>query len=167
MKTKRLVFYALCVSVAMVLSYVESLIPFGIGVPGAKVGLPNIVTVLLLYTVGPLPAAVVSAVRIVLTGFMFGNLFSILYSASGFVLSLLVMSVLKRLDIFGVTGVSAAGGVFHNVGQLIMAACIAGRYVWAYMPVLLVAGVIAGVVIGVAGGMITGRLRTALRFMWQ
>ncbi len=140
-------------ALALVFSYVESLIPFYFGVPGVKLGLTNIVVVLMLYCVGAKEAFVVSVVRIVLAGFLFGNLFSIIYSLAGGLLSFLAMTVLRRTEKFGVVPVSICGGVFHNIGQLALAALIVENYhIFYYMPVLLAAGIVTGFLIGIAAG---------------
>lgn len=138
-------------ALALICSYVESLIPFYFGIPGVKLGLTNIVVVLMLYCVGTREALTISVLRIVLAGFMFGNMFSILYSLAGGLLSFLVMYLLKCTKKFGVLPISISGGIFHNVGQLMVAALVVENYnIFYYMPVLLVAGVVTGALIGVA-----------------
>ena len=161
--TSRIVFLALSVALGLALSYVEALIPIPLGVPGAKPGLPNIVTVTLLYALGPAEAALVSLMRIVLSGFMFGNLFAILYSMAGFICSFLTMLALKKSGRFGMTGVSTAGGVMHNAGQLAVAALLTDGSVFAYLPVLVIAGTLAGIVVGVAGAIISRRITALIR----
>ena len=105
-------------------------------------------------------ALLLSVVRIVLAGFIFGNMFSILYSLAGGVLSLAVMAGLKRTGSFGVAGVSVAGGVSHNVGQLLVAMIVVETYqVGYYLPVLLIAGVITGLLIGIISGEVLKRIR--------
>lgn len=143
----------LCISLA--LSYVESLIPFNFGVPGIKLGLANLCTVILLYMFGPVDAITVSVLRVILAGFMFGNLQSIIFSLVGAILSFAVMVMIKRFDVFGIGGVSALGAIMHNVGQCIVAALIVSNYrVTYYMPFLLISGVITGTVIGYIAGLI-------------
>ena len=156
--TSRLVLLAFFTALGLALSYLESLVPIPLGVPGAKPGLPNIVTVTLLYTLGPADAVLVSLARIILSGFMFGNLFAILYSMAGFVLSFLSMAALKKTGRFGMTGVSAVGGVMHNVGQLLTAVFLTDGSVLANLPVLVAAGTLAGIVVGVASGLISRRV---------
>lgn len=156
--TSRLVLLAFFTALGLALSYLESLVPIPLGVPGAKPGLPNIVTVTLLYTLGPADAVLVSLARIILSGFMFGNLFAILYSMAGFVLSFLSMAALKKTGRFGMTGVSAVGGVMHNVGQLLTAVLLTDGSVLAYLPVLVAAGTLAGIVVGAASGLISRRV---------
>ena len=138
-------------ALALICSYVESLIPFYFGIPGVKLGLTNIVVVLMLYCVGTKEAFLISMLRIVLSGFLFGNMFSILYSLAGGILSFLVMYLLKSTRKFGVLPISVSGGVFHNVGQLVVAAAVVENYnIFYYMPVLLVAGIITGFLVGIA-----------------
>lgn len=162
-KTKRLTFYGMSLALALVLSYVEAMIPIGIGIPGAKIGLANIVTVMLLYSSGASAAFTVGLFRIILSGFMFGNLFAIFYSSAGFILSFAVMFVLKKSRHFGILGVSTAGGVMHNAGQLAAAVFLTNRAVLAYFPVLFAAGVAAGAVIGLLGGILSRRLEAFLK----
>lgn len=111
-------------ALALICSYVESLIPFYFGIPGVKLGLTNIVVVLMLYCVGTKEAFAISMLRIVLAGFLFGNLFSILYSLAGGMFSFLVMYLLKRTGKLGVLPVSVAGGMSHNIGQIAVAAFV-------------------------------------------
>lgn len=151
-------------ALALICSYVESLIPFYFGVPGVKLGVANIVVVLMLYCVGAKEAITISILRVILAGFLFGNMFSILYSLAGAVLSFLVMYLLKKSQLFGVLPISVCGGMFHNVGQLILAACIVENYnIFYYMPVLLLAGIITGLLIGIAAQEIILRIGNRLR----
>lgn len=137
-------------ALALICSYVESLIPFYFGVPGVKLGLTNIVVVLLLYTMGAKEAFGISVMRILLAGFLFGNPFSILYSLSGGILSFLVMYLLKKTEKLKVITVSVAGGLMHNMGQLLVAALVVENYhVLYYLPVLLIAGFVTGFLIGI------------------
>lgn len=137
-------------ALALICSYVESLIPFYFGVPGVKLGLTNIVVVLLLYIIGAKEAFGISVMRILLAGFLFGNPFSILYSLSGGILSFLVMYLLKKTEKLKVITVSVAGGLMHNMGQLLVAALVVENYhVLYYLPVLLIAGFVTGFLIGI------------------
>ena len=129
---------------ALIASYIESLIPFYFGIPGVKLGLTNAVIVLVLYLMGTKEALAVSFARILLAGFLFGNLYSILYSLAGGMLSFLVMVLLKRWKRFSVVGVSMAGGVFHNVGQILVAMAVVENVSLAYyMPPLLISGAVS------------------------
>ena len=147
---RNVAYLGMYLALALICRYVESLIPFYFGIPGVKLGLTNIVVVLLLYTLGAKEAFLVSVVRIILAGFLFGNPFSILYSLSGGALSFLAMYVLKRTEKLKVVTVSVAGGVMHNTGQLIMAVLVVENYhILYYIPVLLTAGFITGFFIGI------------------
>ena len=128
-------------ALALICSYVESLIPFYFGIPGVKLGLTNIVVVLTLFCMGAKEAFCISVLRILLAGFLFGNPFSILYSLGGGVLSFLVMWFLKYTGKLKVISVSVAGGMFHNIGQLFVASVVVENYnLFYYAPVLLLAG---------------------------
>ncbi|MDO4438852.1 MAG: Gx transporter family protein [Eubacteriales bacterium] len=155
---KRIASYGLMTALALVLSYVEAILPLSLGVPGAKIGLPNIIIIAVLYYMGTKPAVYISVMRIFLSGFMFGNLFAIIYSLFGLVFSMVTMVILKKSNKFSMTGVSVAGGVMHNLGQLTVAALVAGPYVMSYFPMLIFTGVLAGVVIGLVGGLVSRRL---------
>lgn len=159
MTTKKIVQIGMLVAVAFVLSYVEALIPISLGVPGVKLGLPNLVIVLCLYECSPSQTVGISLTRVLLTGLTFGNLSMMLYSLAGSVLSLAVMLLLKKIGKFSVYGVSIAGGVSHNIGQIMVAMTVLQTGLMAYyLPFLLVAGCVAGAAIGVAGGMLVKRL---------
>lgn len=150
MGKKKVAYLGVFLALALICSYVESLIPFYFGVPGMKLGLTNVVVILLLYLMGPKEAIGVSVLRIILAGFMFGNAFSILYSLAGGILSFLVMYLLKRMDKFHMLSVSIAGGITHNLGQLIFAVFLVENYnVMFYFPILFVAGSITGALIGI------------------
>ena len=147
---KKTAYLGLFLAIALVCSYIETLIPFNFGIPGVKLGLTNIVVVLILYTLGPREAFGVSMLRIVLVGILFGNLFSICYSLSGGILSFLVMLFLKKLDHLSCISVSVAGGISHNIGQILVAALIVHNFnILFYIPVLLIAGLITGLLIGI------------------
>ena len=156
----RAAYFGVFTALALILSYVEMLIPVNFGIPGVKLGLANLIIVIVLYKTDWREALILSVVRILLAGFLFGNMFSIFYSLAGGVLSLAVMALLKRLEKFSVTGVSIAGGVSHNIGQLILAMAVVETYqVGYYLPVLLIAGVLTGLVIGILSGEVLKRLR--------
>ena len=159
MTTKKTAQLGVYIALAMILSYVESLIPFSFGVPGIKLGLTNVVTVIMMYTYGIPGALGVAVLRAVLSGFMFGNAFSIIYSVAGCVLSFIFMYILKNTNHFAIISVSAAGGVMHNVGQLIVAANVVKTYsVIYYAPVLIIAGVFTGIIIGIVSDEIVKRI---------
>lgn len=136
-------------AVAIIFGYAESLIPVFAGTPGIKLGLANLAVLFILERYTWREAALVSLVRILVIGFMFGNLFSIAYSLAGAVLSLTVMTLMKKYSGFSLMGISAAGGVTHNIGQLLTAMIIVENFsLFYYAPVLLISGVITGLTIG-------------------
>ena len=155
-KVKKTAFCGLVLALALIAGYAESLIPVAVAIPGIKLGAANSVILILLYMAGIKEAFIVNISRAVLSGFLFGSMSSILYSLSGAVFSLLIMTLLKKMDRFSISGVSMAGGVFHNIGQLIMAAWVLETTaVWYYLPVLILSGCVTGLLIGV----LTGELR--------
>lgn len=155
----RVAYFGVFTALALIFSYVETLIPINFGIPGIKLGLANLIIIIALYKMSVKEAYALSVVRIVLAGFMFGNLFSIIYSLAGGILSLSVMALLKKTDKFSLFGISMAGGVFHNVGQLIVAILVMENLNIAYyMPVLLISGLITGFVIGLVAGEMLKRL---------
>lgn len=156
----RAAYFGVFTALALILSYVETLIPVQFGIPGIKLGLANLVVVIVLCKTDWKEALLLSVSRVLLAGFIFGSLFSIIYSLAGGVLSLLVMAVLVRSERFGTVGVSMAGGVAHNIGQLAMAMIAVSTYqVSYYLPVLLIAGLVTGAVIGLAADAILKRIR--------
>lgn len=146
--SRRLAYLAALTALAILIGYVESLIPLNFGIPGIKIGLCNIVILIVLVLFSGKEALLVSAARILVIGFLFGNLFSIVYSLAGAVLSILVMSCLLRTGKFGFLGISAAGGCMHNIGQLLVAKAILPSLplLW-YTPVLMSAGIVTGAVV--------------------
>lgn len=149
-RTKKIAVLGIFTAVAVVLSYVEFLIPLTfIPVPGFKLGLANISIMVALYLFGPVEAICISALRLVLSLFLFSNLKAFLYSLIGAILSLAVMILLKRINRFNEVGVSVTGAVFHNIGQLAAASLLmASMEIWSYLPVLVIAAVITGSLTG-------------------
>lgn len=156
----RVAYFGVFTALALIFSYVETLIPFSFGVPGVKLGLANLIIVIALYKMRIVDAYLLSVVRVILAGFIFGNYFSIIYSLAGGLLSLTVMACLKKSGGFSVMGVSVAGGVAHNIGQLVVAMLVVETFsVIYYVPVLLVAGLVTGLVIGLVSSEMLRRLK--------
>lgn len=154
----RAAYFGVFTALALIFSYVETLIPIQFGIPGVKLGLANLIIVIMLYKGTAREAFLLSVVRVLLSGFLFGNLFSIVYSLAGGVCSLFVMYILKKRGTFSVVGVSIAGGVFHNIGQLSIAMAVVETVaIGYYLPVLLVAGALTGALIGVASDAVLKR----------
>ena len=159
MKTKKVAFLGMCIALSMILSFVESQIPPLAAVPGVKMGLPNIVMVFMLYKIGAKDTAIVSILRVILVGILFGTPLSMIYSLVGATLSLIGMILLKKTNLFAPVTVSVAGGILHNIGQ-IATACIVMEtaQIAYYLPVLFISGTIAGILIGLTAAMILKRL---------
>lgn len=156
----RAAYFGIFTALALILGYVELLIPIQFGIPGAKLGLANLITILVLYKMGWKDAFLLSVTRIVLGGFIFSSLFSILYSLAGGILSLTAMGILKKTEKFTVIGVSICGGVFHNIGQLAVAMAVVQTYeVGYYFPVLLIAGLLTGLLIGMISTEVLKRIK--------
>lgn len=159
--TKKLATLGLFASIALILSYVEALLPpIFAAVPGIKMGLPNIAIIFILYRFGVKEAAAVSLVRLAASALLFGNAMTLIYSLAGAALSLALMALLKRWDHFSMMGVSMVGGVAHNLGQILVAMWLMETAeIGYYMTILTVTGTIAGILIGLAGSLLLRYLK--------
>ncbi len=159
MKTKKISLYALLIALALILSYLESLVPMSFAVPGIKLGLPNIVIVFALYKLDFKAALCVSFIRVLLASLLFGNVMVMIYSLVGAALSLCIMWLLKKSGKFSSVGVSVAGALGHNAGQVLTAMLLleTGGLIY-YLPALCISGAVAGVCIGLVGGIIVKRI---------
>ena len=158
---RRAAYLGIFTALALIFSYVESLVPLPVGIPGVKLGLANLVVVVALYKLKTGEALAISVIRILVSGFFFSSLAAILYSLAGGLLSVTVMAALKKTGAFSVIGVSMAGGVSHNIGQLIMAMLVVETYaVGYYLPALLIAGLLTGAFIGAAGRELLKRIES-------
>lgn len=151
---------AVLTALAMIFSYVEALFPFNFGIPGIKLGLSNLAVLVALYGLGPWYAFAVNLTRILLSGFLFGGVSAMMYSLAGGMLSFAVMCLLKKTGLFSPLGVSMAGGVAHNAGQLTVAALIIeNSKIYLYMPALLISGTVTGILLGIGTVLILRRLK--------
>lgn len=159
-QTKRTARLGLFLAFALILGYVEALLPLPVGIPGIKLGLANLAVLLALYRMGAKAAFMTDVLRIILNGFLFGSLYGILYSMAGGMLSFFVMAGLKKTGRFGILGVSMAGGVSHNIGQLLVAAFVVEAVgIFYYIAPLLIAGVLTGCLIGILTEQLMRRVR--------
>ena len=159
-KVKNIAFYGMMIALALIFSYIETFIPVSafIPIPGVKLGLVNIVVIFALYTMKNRDAFIISIIRVVISGFLFGNLTTIVYSLAGGLLSLIVMIILKKTKL-SMIGVSMVGGVCHNIGQLGVAVILTETIRIAYyVPVLLVSGMITGLLMGFVAKLIVDRV---------
>lgn len=163
-RSHKVSFIGMMMALAFVLSYIEAMIPFSAGIPGVKAGLSNIPVMVTLYLMGPFYAVILSLVKVLLVSVTFGSMSSFMYSMAGALLSIVTMLFLKKADIFTTRGVSIAGGIMHNLGQLIVAMCIVeNAKVLYYFPILMVSGIAAGLAIGLIADLIIRRIGVLLR----
>lgn len=149
-RTYRMTLTAMLTVIALMFSYIEAMIPITLGIPGFKLGFANIMIIIALYALDARYAFAVDLTRIILAGLLFGTPFSMMYSLAGGMLSLAVMWCLKKTGMFSVIGVSMAGGVFHNLGQLMVAAVVVSNFrMFIYFPVLVFTGIATGIGTGV------------------
>ena len=159
LKTKRLALSAILAAMAMILSYIEALIPVPVPVPGIKLGLANLIVIIAIYKLGFRYAFVINCVRIFTAGLLFTGVFGVIYSMAGGIMSIIIMYVLYKTGLFSMVGISMAGGVAHNFGQLATACIIMSNIrLMSYFSVLLFAGMISGVLIGIVAYMVMGKL---------
>ena len=159
-KTKHIAFLGLILAFAVAAGYFERLIPPAIpAVPGIKLGLPNIAVIVLMYIKDYKTAFILNILRVMISGFLFTGIWGMIYGLSGALLSFIVMAALKKTDKFGTAGISAAGGVFHNLGQICVAALLVNNIkLFYYFPVLILFGTITGIIIGYLAGLLINRL---------
>ena len=160
---RRVALTGLLAALALIFSYVEVLVPFNAGVPGIKLGLANLVPLIILYRLDARYAFAANLIRVFLAGLLFSGMFAALYSLAGSVTSFIVMYLLKKTRLFSVIGVSTAGGVFHNIGQLCVAIlAISGPQLIHYLPVLIISGMIAGIIVGIGAAILLDRIPVKL-----
>lgn len=153
--TAQVAFLGVYLAVSLILSYIETLIPVVIGIPGIKLGLANLCVLLILYTFGIPEAILINICRIIISGFLFGNMSMIMYSLAGALLSFLVMLIFKKNKLFSIAGVSLLGGVMHNIGQCIVASfAVSDIRVAFYLPILIISGAVTGYIIGMVCNLI-------------
>lgn len=160
-KTRKMVFLSLLVSQGLVLHIIESMIPVPFITPGAKLGLANIVTAISLYLFGEIETFIVIIVRLLLSSVLGGSISSLLYSIAGALFSFIVMALIKRIgkDKVSIIGVSSAGAVFHNIGQITIAALIVQNVnISLYLPILTMSGIGTGFFVGLTSRYIVNHL---------
>lgn len=160
MTYKKIPYYGLFAALAILMGYVEMMISIPVPIPGVKLGLANVIVILAMYYMDTKGAFFISLIRVLLSGLLFAGMAGLLYSLAGAMLSFLVMALLKKTEKCSIIGVSLAGGVFHNVGQIIVAAMVVENVRMAYyLPFLLVSGVVTGILIGIVAKTALGYLK--------
>lgn len=159
MKSK-VAFYGVFIALALIIGYLETWIPVPYGIPGMKLGLTNIVIIVVIFTMGEKEGFLLSAVRIILSGMLFGSIYSVVYSFAGAILSFVFMVILKRTKKFSIISVSAVGGIVHNMGQLVVAIFLVEnvRLIY-YVPMLITGGLVTGILIGTVAREIEKRIK--------
>ena len=165
-KTRKIALLGVLTSVALVLSYLEVMLPpISTAVPGIKMGLPNIIIIFMLYKFGLKEAVTVSLIRVFIVALLFGNIMTLAYSVAGAVLSLGLMTLFKRINLFSQIGVSIIGGISHNLGQILVAIFLFDTIqIGYYMIVLSITGTIAGVLIGIISSILVKKLEKVVWF---
>lgn len=149
MSTKKITEFGLLLTVSLIFSYVETLVPIIIAVPGIKLGLANMITILILYRAGGKEAVFFMTLRVVMAGFLFSGMSGIIFGLTGGILSIVIMKLLMNKNAFSVLGVSIAGAIFHNAGQILVAMFIMENVnVLYYFAVLLMSGAVGGLAVG-------------------
>jgi heptaprenyl diphosphate synthase len=156
----KVAYFGVLLALALIFSYVETLIPINFGIPGVKLGLANLIIVVGLNKISTSELYLLDILRVLISGFIFANGFAIIYSLTGAIISLTVMVLLNRIKGFSLLGISAAGGVFHNIGQLIVAIFVVNTLsISYYFPILLISGLVTGIVIGIVTNEVNKRLK--------
>ena len=157
---KKTAYYGIVLGLAMICGYIEMILPLSIGIPGAKLGLANIVALYIIYKNGYVPALAINISRIVLTTLLFGNVMTFLYSLVGGTLAVTVMFLISKIKCFSPVGSSIAGAVFHNLGQIVVAMFVIGSSAVLYLvPMLTLVAVITGLLIGIATSYLLKKVR--------
>lgn len=161
-KLRQNLILAMMTATAIVLHYVEGMFPVPVNLPGIKLGLSNVVSLVALYLFGPAPAFTILVLRVMVTSFLYSGLSSMIFSMAGGLLSVLAMTIIYRFRNKGFTILSASimGGIFHNIGQLAAATLVLGTAaVFSYLPVLMMSGIATGAATGILAGIIVPRLK--------
>ncbi|MGN1113537.1 MAG: Gx transporter family protein [Oscillospiraceae bacterium] len=146
---KRITYGGILTALALIFSYIEILLPLNFGIPGIKLGLANMVILVGLYFLNRKDVCIISLLRIIISGLLFGSGMSLIFSLAGGILSLAVMIIIKKSGIFSIYGVSVSGAVTHNIGQILAALIVMNtRVVIFYLPILMIAGVVTGFIMG-------------------
>lgn len=161
--TKKITSLALFTAIAIILGYLETFIPLNIGIPGAKIGLANMISIIVLFSLGFKSALIISILRVFIIAITFTNLYMFLYSFSGAILSILIMTLLKRTKHFSTVTISITGAIFHNIGQMIVAIIFYGFNIIYYLPYLTILSLITGTIIGIISQILLTKLSKQLK----
>lgn len=164
---KKIAILAIFITLALILSYVDSLIPLAIMVPGIKIGLANVIIILALYTMGEKETILISITRVILSSLLFGTILTCLYSMTGAMFSFIIMLFLKKKTDLATLTISIIGAVSHNFGQITMAIFIMNtKEIIYYLPILIITGVISGMLIGIFANVLIQFTKKNQIFKW-
>ncbi len=150
MKTKSITRLSILLTVALILGYFENLIPINASIPGVKLGLSNTVLMYAIYMINIKSTFILMILKVMLSGMLFAGVSGAIYSFAGGLLSLIMMIIIKKVPDISIIGVSVVGAVFHNIGQIAMASLVVeNKYIFFYLPVLLISAVITGILTGI------------------
>lgn len=152
MKTKKMVFLGLMVGYSLILYILETYIPnpFIVFFPGAKLGLTNIIALVSLLIFGFKETFIIVTVRVILSSIFAGPMSYLLFSIGGAYLSLIVMFLVNKIKGFSVIGVSIAGAIAHNIGQLLVASILVENFLMiTYLPFMLATSLVTGLFVGI------------------
>ena len=160
METKMITRLGMLLAVSLILSYIESLIPVIISVPGIKLGLANIITMYVLYVYKQKTAFVIMLMRVLISGILFTGLNTVIFGLLGGIFCIISMTIAVRLKKFSIMGVSVSGAVFHNLGQILAAFIIMDNVnILYYFPFLMISGIITGFIIGYISAVVIKRFQ--------
>jgi len=162
---KKVAIYGLLTAVAMIFGYVEYLLPLSFIAPGVKLGLANLICLYLICVDKSCLAMEVNVVRILLSALLFATPFSLLFSLTAGVFSVIAMLFVKKIRSLGVVGISVVGSAVHNIVQLIVANFTVGQGVWFYLPFLLIAGTVAGALVGLLCFVMLGKTKNTTKYI--
>ena len=158
-RIKKLCVYALLCAVCIIIGYIESLFQLSFIAPGVKIGLSNAVACVLVFRGDVKGAFAVNVSRIVLSSLLFGTPVSFAFALSGGIISLSVMTIIRKWRALSVIGVSALGGVVHNTVQCVVGIIFVGTGVFYYLPILIVFGILSGIAVGFLSSLIIKRIK--------
>lgn len=154
---KKITLYSMLAAICLICGYIESLLSLSFIAPGIKLGLSNSIALLLVAKGDFKGAFSVNVTRILLSALLFSTPFSLTFSLSAGIISLICVCILSKTNKFSIIGISIAGGVIHNIVQLAVAFFLLGNAVFYYAPFLLVAGAISGGVIGFIAKLVSAK----------
>ena len=160
---KKIALYGILTGLALIFGFIESLFSLSFIAPGVKLGLANSVALLLLCFKDFKGALLVNITRVLLSALLFSSPFSLVFSLTAGLVSVVIMRVLSGLKGVSAVGFSIIGAAVHNLVQLTVAAVLFGRAVWYYLPFLLISALLSGGLIGILSSIIFKKIKTNIK----